>query len=573
MTKMSGEEPGKDLLSRYRSLLRVCRQNMEAEDIKLIRKAFDLAWHAARKESDIFYGQGMSHSLNVAKLVVQDLGLGLPAVIATILQRYPNEESLSTVEIGSLFGTSVAEIVLGLRKISAIKTKDPAGQSENFRKLILTFSRDIRVVFIQLADRLEMMRNLDREEPSHRFKIAAETMFLYAPLAHRMGLYNLKTELEDLALSYTEPKAYNQIQHKLKNTSTVRNKFIREFTEPIQKQLSEAGLVFEIKSRTKSISSIWSKMKKQQAEFEEIYDLFAIRIILNSDIRSEKSDCWKTYSIVADLYQPNPERLRDWISVPKTNGYESLHTTVVGPAGKFVEVQIRTIRMDEIAEKGLAAHWKYKGQSGEKLIDEWLVKVREVLETPDLRPNELLESFKMNLYDQEIFVFTPKGDLKRFPAGATVLDFAFDIHTTIGSQCTGARVNNKNVSIRHLLKSGDQVSILTSKNQKPKMDWLNAVVTSKARNKIKQTLKEEKLKDAEAGKELLFRRLKNWKIDFDDINQQKVLKHFKIKTATDLYYKLGSGKLDPMLIKEFLSSQADSLKEDSSGTSGKGFST
>lgn len=555
MKKADGIIIEKEILNKYRNLLRICRGMMLDGDVKAIRKAFDLAMKAHQGKKRDTGDPYIFHSINVARIAVEELGLGTTSVIAALIHETVKEKLVSVNDISKLFGEKVAIIVNGLTKISEISTQNPSGQAENFRKLILTFSTDIRVIFIKLADRLENMRNLESSSKEKQFKMAAETFFLYAPLAHRLGFYNIKTELEDFSMKYTEPKAYNAISHKLKNTTTVRNKFIREFTEPIRQQLLLSGTDFQIKGRTKSVFSIWNKMKKQNAEFEEIYDLFAIRIIVKSEPKYEKAICWKVYSIVADLYQPNPERLRDWISVPKTNGYESLHTTVVGPGGKFVEVQIRTERMNEIAEKGFAAHWKYKGQKGEKAFDEWLSKVREVLETPDLNSSELLDSFKMNLYDQEVFVFTPKGDLKRFPVGATVLDFAFDIHTNIGSQCTGAKVNNKNVTIKYVLKSGDQVTILTSKNQKPKIDWINHVVTSKARTKIKQTLNEEKLKGADAGKELLMRRLKNWKLEFNDINQQKILKHFKLKTATDLYFNLGTGKIDPSQIKDFISEQ------------------
>lgn len=542
----------REVLNKYRSLLRVCRSKLPVEEIKTIRKAFDLAYKAhygQKRDSGEPY---IFHPIQVAKFLIEDLGLGITSVIAALLHETVKEKAVTIEEISGSFGPQAANIVNGLTKIAEISTHNPAEQAENFKKLILTFSTDIRVIIIKLAARLDNMRNLDFARQETQVKMASETYFLYAPLAHRMGLYNLKSELEDLSLKYTEPKVYNLILHKLKNTTTVRNKFIREFITPIKEQLSASGMECRILSRTKSVNSIRNKMKKQHAEFEEIYDLFAIRIIINSDSGNEKSDCWKVYSIVTDLYQPNIERLRDWISVPKTNGYESLHTTVVGPGGKFVEIQIRTERMDEVAEKGLAAHWKYKGQKSETAIDLWFSKVNELLETPEINSAEFLNSFKMNLYDQEIFVFTPKGDLKRFPAGATVLDFAYNIHTNIGSQCTGAKVNNQNVSIKHVLKSGDQVTILTSKNQKPKIDWLNHVVTSKARSKIKLTLKEEKLKDAEAGKELLMRRLKNWKIEFNDINQHKILKHFKLKSSTDLYYMLGTGKIDPSQIKDFI---------------------
>lgn len=493
------------------------------------------------------------HPLNVSRIVVEEIGLGATSVISSLLHETVKETGLTINDIEKVYGKPVGIIVDGLTRISGITAKAPSLQAENFRKLLLTISADVRVILIKLADRLENMRHLDEAPESKRIKTAWETFYLYAPLAHRLGLYGIKTELEDLSMRYTNSEAYNSIKDKLKHSNAVRNRFIRRFTDPIRAELEKQGFDFEIKARTKSVYSIWTKMKKQNAEFEEIYDIFAIRVILNSSPENEKSDCWRVYSVVTDFYQPNPNRLRDWISVPKSNGYESLHTTVVGPGGKFVEVQIRTRRMDETAERGLAAHWKYKGMGGEKNIDDWLAGVREILEDPALNTRDMMENFRLNLYSNEVFVFTPQGDLKRYPAGATVLDFAFDIHTDLGSRCVGARVNRRNASIRQELRNGDQVSVITSKNQKPKIDWLNYVVTSKARNKIRQTIKEEKQKDAEAGKELLLRRLKNWKIDMSDRMINRLLRHYKTKTSLDFYYLIGSGRIDPSDIKEHIS--------------------
>ncbi|HRC89876.1 MAG TPA: RelA/SpoT family protein, partial [Bacteroidales bacterium] len=433
-------------------------------------------------------------------------------------------------------------------------------QSEGFRKLMLSLAEDVRVILIRLAERLDLMRNLDSTNEKEKLSLASETYFLYAPLAHRLGLYNIKSELEDLSIKYLEPEQYNFINEKLKQTASSRNKLIREFTAPIRERLLKQGFKFTIKSRTKSIHSILSKMRKQGVEFEEVYDIFAVRIIVDSEPQNEKSDCWQVYSIVTDLYQPNPSRLRDWISVPKSNGYESLHTTVIGPGGKWVEVQIRTKRMDEIAEKGLAAHYKYKGLNGDSGIDRWLSRMREILESSD-KDDSFIDQIKPGLYSDEVFVFTPKGDLRQLPAGSTVLDFAFDIHSEIGCTCVGAKVNGKNVTIRHVLQNGDHVSILTSRNQKPNQDWLSFVVTSKAKNKIKQALNEEKALAAAEGKEILIRRLKNWKITYSDAVVKKLQSHYQLRTAQDLYCLITDKKIDLHEIKEILTRQPEKEKE------------
>ncbi len=546
------EREKKDILNRYRGLLRVCNKCMSKEDSKNIRKAFNIAFnahlHKKRDSGDPY----IYHPIAVARIAVEEIGLGATAIISALLHETVKDKTSSFKEIENTFGTAVSNIVEGLTKISGISAMNTSLQAENFRKLLLTLSSDIRVILLKLADRLENMRNLDHSSTERQLQAASETFFLYAPLAHRLGLYSIKSEMEDLSMKYTNPEIFSDIQYKLKNTTIARNRFIREFTEPIKKELKNQDFDFEIKARTKSVYSIWNKMKKQQADFAEVYDIFAVRIILNSDIKREKADCWRVYSIVTDFYQPNTNRLRDWISVPKSNGYESLHTTVVGPGGKFIEVQIRTRRMDEIAEKGLAAHWKYKGEGVDKRFGDWLMYIKESLENPEPSAMEFVDNFKLNLYNEEIFVFTPNGDIKRFPSGATVLDFAFDIHTDIGSKCVGARVNGKNVPIKQVLKNGDQISILTSKNQNPKIDWLNWVVTSKARTKIKQSLKEARQVDSDAGKELLNRRLKNWKIDFPDKIKTKLLKHYKVKSTFDFYYLIGTGRVDPADIKEHI---------------------
>lgn len=542
----------RDILNKYRGLLRVCRRCISNDDLKQIRKAFNIALTTHIEKTRDSGDPYIFHPIAVARIAVEEIGLGAVAVTAALLHETVKEGTNNFEDLEKTFGKPVRNIVEGLTKMSGISVMNTSLQAENFRKLLLTLSSDVRVILLKLADRVENMRNLEHSLAERQLQTSSETFYLYAPLAHRLGLYTLKSEMEDLAMKYTNPEIYIDIQTKLKNTTTSRNRFIREFTEPIRQELARQGFDFEIKGRTKSVYSIWNKMKKQQAEFGEVYDIFAIRIILDTEQRNEKAYCWRVYSIVTDFYQPNTNRMRDWISVPKSNGYESLHTTVVGPGGKFVEVQIRTRRMDEVAEKGLAAHWKYKGDVPDKGLGDWLLHIREIIENPDASALEFVDNFKLNLYNEEVFVFTPKGDLKRFPVGATVLDFAFDIHTDVGSTCVGAKVNGKNVPIKHLLQNGDQISILTSKSQKPKIDWLTWVVTAKAKTKIKQSLKESRQVDSDAGKELLGRRLKNWKIDFPDRIKTKVLKNYKVKTSFDFYYLIGIGRIEPADVKELI---------------------
>ncbi len=542
----------KEILNKYRGLLRVCRRCIGNDDIKQIRKAFNIALTTHIEKTRDSGDPYIFHPIAVARIAVEEIGLGATSITAALLHETVKEGTNSFEDIEKSFGKPVRNIVEGLTKMSGISAMNTSLQAENFRKLLLTISTDVRVILLKLADRVENMRNLEHSSAERQLQTSSETFYLYAPLAHRLGLYTLKSEMEDLAMKYTNPEIYVDIQTKLRNTTASRNRFIREFTEPIKQELAKQGFDFEIKGRTKSVYSIWNKMKKQQAEFKEVYDIFAIRIILDTEERNEKAYCWRVYSVVTDFYQPNTNRMRDWISVPKSNGYESLHTTVVGPGGKFVEVQIRTRRMDEVAEKGLAAHWKYKGDVPDKGLADWLSHIREIIENPDASALEFVDNFKLNLYNEEVFVFTPKGDLKRFPAGATVLDFAFDIHTDVGSACVGAKVNGKNVPIKHLLQNGDQISILTSKNQKPKIDWLTWVVTAKAKTKIKQSLKESRQVDSDAGKELLGRRLKNWKIDFPDRIKTKVLKNYKVKTSFDFYYLIGTGRIEPSDVKELI---------------------
>ena len=471
----------------------------------------------------------VSQALQIAHIAVTELGLGNSAVVAILL--YPLvKDKLYQDNIEAQYNVEVATILRGMDRIKQLYSKTPSLDTENFRKLLLTLAEDVRVIMIMLADRLHTMRHLSLKSPEKQQYIARETAFLYAPMAHRMGLYKVKTEMEDLSMKYTVPSIYKEIASKLAETKRERDQYIDQFIEPLRQKLTAAGLTFTIKGRTKSIFSIWNKMKKQNTTFEGIYDLFAIRVILDSPIDKEKAECWQVYSVVADMYQPNPKRLRDWLSNPKANGYESLHTTVMGPEGKWVEVQIRTKRMDEVAEKGVAAHWKYKGVQGEATMDQWLKNLREVLENPELNSNEYLDEFKLNLYDEEVFVFTPNGDLHKLPKGATLLDFAFSIHTHVGSTCVGGKIGSKNVTLKYVLNNGDQIEVITSPNQKPRPDWINIVVTSKAKQRIRQVIKETQTKQANAGREILLRRFKNWKLELDEARLSRLAKKLATRT-------------------------------------------
>ena len=542
----------KEILKRYRNLLKSCRKVLNKGDKQLIRLAFDTALEAhkeMRRKSGEPY---IYHPIAVAQIVTEEIGLGPTSVVAALLHDVVEDTDMTIGDIERLFGKKVAVIIDGLTKISGVFDHSSSLQAENFRKMLLTLSDDVRVILIKLADRLHNMRTLDSMLREKQMKIASETAYLYAPLAHRLGLYAVKTELDDLALKYMEPEVYRTIAYKLQQTKRERNRFINEFIEPISKELSKQGLKFEIKGRPKSIHSIWNKMKKQTVSFEEIYDLFAIRIIIESPAEIEKSDCWKVYSIVTDFYLPNPDRLRDWISTPKANGYESLHTTVMGPKGTWVEVQIRTQRMDEIAEKGYAAHWKYKESTIENALDEWIHKIREILENPESNALDFIDDFKLNLFSEEMFVFTPKGELRTLPANSTTLDFAFDIHSDIGYKCIGAKVNHKLVPLSYQLHSGDQVEIITSGKQTPKDDWLNFVTTAKAKSRIKLALKEEKRKIAEEGREILEKKFKSLKINLNTANINELLAFYRVPTILDLYYKIAKGLVDLVDLKEFI---------------------
>lgn len=540
------------IYSKYRALLLASRGTVSPEDVPLIRKALNLVIESCEGKSTLTGESLVTHALNVARIIAGEMGLGITSIVSALLHDSYGNLKATRDELSKEFGTAVTEILNGFSKISGIESMQSSYQAENFRKLLLSLAEDVRVILIKLVERLEYMRNLDNAAEKERLPMASETYFLYAPVAHRLGFYNLKSELEDLSVKYLEPEQFTFITEKLRHTAASRNRLIREFSQPIRDKLEKQGFRFTIKSRTKSIHSIMLKMRKQGVEFEEVYDLFAVRIIIDSDPENEKSVCWQVYSIVTDLYQPNPSRMRDWISLPKSNGYESLHTTVVGPKGKWVEVQIRSTRMDEIAEKGLAAHYKYKGIKGESGLDNWLAKMREILESSDKEDSSFIDQVRSGLYTDEVFVFTPKGDLRQLQAGATVLDFAFDIHSEVGAMCVGAKVNGKNVTIKYVLQNGDHVSILTSKNQKPKQDWLSFVVTSKAKAKIRQALNEEKTLAAAEGKEILQRRLKNWKMTFSDTVIKKLQSHFQMKTAQDLYFMIAIGKIDLLEIKEVL---------------------
>jgi len=547
MQVIDPEEEKKLLLKEYRNLLKALRPNLEPGDKKEIREAFAMALEAhsgMRRKSGEAY---IFHPLAVANICAKEIGLGKTAIICALLHDVVEDTEVTLEDIEGKFGPTVSNIIDGLTKIAGVVGKTNSLQAENFRKILLTLADDVRVILIKLADRLHNMRTLEAMSRNNQLKIASETMVLFAPLAHRLGLYSIKSELEDLSLKYTEPLVYKEISQKLQQSKAQRNKFIRKFIEPIEESLNALNLEYDIKGRPKSIFSIYNKMKKQNIPFEEVYDLFAIRIIVNSGLEREKSDCWGVYSIVTDFYRPNPERLRDWISVPKGNGYESLHTTVMGPQGRWVEVQIRSTRMDDIAEKGYAAHWKYKDEAtntNDTNLEEWIKKIRELLENPESNAIDFIDDFKLNLFSDEVFIFTPKGDLITLPSQATALDFAFEIHSQVGLNCLGAKVNHRLVPLSYKLKNGDQVEIITSKKQKPSEDWLNYVVTAKAKSNIKTSLKEEKRKVAQEGKEYLMRKFKNIHLPWNNENIQRIVHFFKLQTSIELYFNIGTGAID-----------------------------
>lgn len=517
------------------------RQTMSIDEVNKLSKIVRQGNANLNNEKSI---NRLLFSLKTAVIAVEEIKLKQTAVCSILLYDSLLYKYITLEEVEKHFGSDIKIILQGLLKVYELDSKKSDDRSDNYVKLLLSFIKDVRVIFIVLSMRLQQMREANELDETKRFDLGVETLFLYAPLAHRMGLYNIKSELEDLSLKYTDRDAYDYVARKLNETKRSRDKYIDEFIAPVKKKLEKTGLKFSIKGRTKSIYSILNKLKKQQIEFESIYDLFAIRVILDSDIEDEKADCWQVYSIITDMYQPNPKRLKDWLSIPKTNGYESLHITVMGPESKWVEVQIRTQRMNEVAERGLAAHWKYKGLKAEASFEDWLKSLRESLESRDTDEENKLEDFKLNFYDDEIFVFTPKGDLKKLPKGATVLDFAFSIHSKVGATCISGKVDGKNVPIKYKLKNGEQIEINTSSNQTAKQDWLNFVVTSKARTKIRQLLKEEAGKQIDFAKEMLLRRMKNRKIDYNEAILSQLIKKLRYKSVTDFYIAIAEEKLE-----------------------------
>lgn len=530
--------------SKFKRLMNGLDANLTKEELQKVRKVVKKALADGVYKKDEKIGSITDLTVSTSIILMEELGLKSAAILGLLLYRPVMHKSVMIDEVTNIFGEDIANIVTGLMKINALEVTESAIASDNYINLLITLAEDMRVILIKIASRLHRIRNAEKYSEQYRLQLAIEISYLYTPLAHKLGLYNIKTELEDLYLRYTDREAYDFILGKISESKASRDKYIAEFIAPVDEKLKETGLKYDIKGRVKSISSINNKLKKQKIDFESIYDLFAIRIILDSPIEREKAECWQVYSIVADLYTPNPKRLKDWLSIPKSNGYESLHTTVMGNESRWVEVQIRTRRMDEIAERGLAAHWKYKGVKSQSKMDDWLTGLREMLENKNLDTGEKLENFKLDLYEDEIYVFTPKGDLHKLPYGATILDFAFSIHSRIGSTCVSGKVNGRNVSIRHKLKNGDQIEILTSPNQSPKQDWLNFVVTSKAKNKIRQSLKEEANKQVEIAKEQLKRRVKNRKIEINESIMMRLIKKLGFKTITDFYIKIAEESLD-----------------------------
>ncbi|GAC1417546.1 MAG: RelA/SpoT family protein [Flavisolibacter sp.] len=549
---LNEEQEKKLILREYRSLLRALKSRIKPGDRKLIRHAFEMAADAHRTMRRKSGEPYILHPLAVAQICVEEIGLGVRSTICSLLHDTVEDTDISLDDVQKVFGGEIGKIVDGLTKISNVIDVNASQQAENFRKILLTLTDDPRVILIKLADRLHNMRTMDSMKLEKQLKISSETVYVYAPLAHRMGLYSIKTELEDLAMKYLEPGTYKEIARKLSETKRERTRYINEFIKPLQDKLEHAELGFEIYGRPKSIHSIWNKMKKKSVSFEEVYDLFAIRIIVDSLPEKEKEDCWKVYSMITDEYTPSPERLRDWLSNPKSNGYEALHTTVMGPQGKWVEVQIRSKRMNEIAEKGLAAHWKYKeGATDESRFDKWFTQIREVITNQEVDSVDFLHDFKSSFLAEEIYIYTPKGDVKMLPVGATALDFAFGVHSEVGTKCIGAKVNHKLVPISHKLRSGDQVEIITSNKQKPSEDWLNFVVTAKARSKIKDSLKEDKKQISEEGKYTLQRKLEALGVAINSHNIDELVSYYKLTSPLDLYYQVSIKNIDLKELKEF----------------------
>ncbi len=549
---LSEEEEKKEILREYRGLLKLVKEKMKPGDKDLIRTAFEMAADAhktMRRKSGEPY---ILHPIAVARICVEEIGLGIRSCICALLHDTVEDTDITLEDIQREFGSEITKIVDGLTKIANVIDANTSQQAENFKKILLTLTDDPRVILIKLADRLHNMRTLDSVKREKQLKISSETVYVYAPLAHRMGLYNIKTEMEDLSMKYMESETYKTIAQKLQDTKRERTRYINDFIKPLKEKLQNTGLNFEIYGRPKSIHSIWSKIKKKGIAFEEVYDLFAIRIIVDSEADKEKEDCWKVYSIITDAYNPSPERLRDWLSNPKSNGYEALHTTVMGPQGQWVEVQIRTKRMNDIAEKGLAAHWKYKeGKDDESNFDKWFNQIREALSNQESNSLDFLQDFKTSFLAEEIYVYTPKGDIKMLPVGATALDFAFGVHTAVGTKCIGAKVNHKLVPISYKLRSGDQIEIITSAKQKPNNEWLNFVVTTKARAKIKDSLKEEKRQVADLGKGILERKFNAMNAVMSQSNIEELANFYKLNSSLDLLYDIAIKKIDLKELKEF----------------------
>ncbi len=561
MTDLQIEQENIAIASEYKKLLRISYRMLSKEDKKLIRQAFEVAVDAHKEQRRKSGEAYIFHPIAVAKIVASEIGMDATSIAAALLHDVVEDTTYTSEDIEKMFGETVARIVDGLTKISSLESEtDVSLQAENFRKMLLTLNDDVRVIIIKIADRLHNMQTMESMRADKQGKIASETLYIYAPLAHRIGLYKIKTELEDLSLKYTEPDVYQDIHDKIKETKEEQDDYIREFSNIIENSLNVEGLNYEIKGRPKSIHSIRLKMEKQNVSFDEVYDKFAVRIIYKSDSANEKFLAWKIYSIVTDHFRPNPVRLRDWISSPKSTGYEALHITVMGPKGRWVEVQIRSQRMNEIAEKGYAAHFKYKqGETNEQELEQWLNKLQDALENTESNAVDFVEEFKLNLYSKEIFVFTPKGDLKSLPKGATPLDFAFSIHTEVGLKTRGARVNSKLVPLSHTLKSGDQVDIITSNSAKPTSNWLDYATTARARSKIKSALKESKKELAEEGKAVLTRKLRAQKIPLNERTINELVVFFKLKTSLDLFYRVGNGSIDNHSLKEFTASRSNAL--------------
>ncbi len=547
------EKEEQEIARQYRDLLQDTYQYLSNKDKKLIREAFDVAKDAHKDQRRKSGEPYIYHPIAVAKIVAYEIGLGATGIATGLMHDVVEDNENYTVEtIRKLFGNKIATIIDGLTKIEFIKHQDVSVQTENYRKLLLTLSEDVRVILVKLADRLHNMRTMEFMPPYKQIKIASETLFIYAPLAHRLGLYNIKTELENLSLKYTEPELYSEIKQKLRETKEEREEYIHDFSQKVKERLDDEGFEYTIKGRPKSIYSIYKKMTSKNVTFEEVYDKFAIRIIFKSTVKNEKFNAWKIYSIVTDNFKPNPSRLRDWISQPKSTGYEALHTTVMGLHNRWVEVQIRSKRMDEIAEKGIATHYKYKHSTEkETSLEVWINKIKDVIENESLESNEFIDNVKLSLYSKEIFVFTPNGDLKSLPKGSTALDFAYEIHSKIGDSCSGAKINGILRPISYVLKSGDNVEILTSPNQKPNPNWLDIATTSRARSKIKTALKEERKKVALEGKEILSRKLRHLKINMNEATVNSLVNYFKATTSQDVFYRVGTGQIDSKDLRAF----------------------